>query len=475
MYTSFTYALRKEEISATPAHLLDLMEGIEQGLAPTLGDLFLLARATYVKKHRQEKAFQRAFFSYFLNIPTAKSIPLEQSIEQSTQFQQWVQQAEIPEHEPKVKYFIMVLFGDQPISLKSSLLKSSIPRPNIPNSHLSDLDSILDEFKKRMMQEKIQPHFDKNYQPAIKPKSILESNLNDTGGYTVAEDHKAELIDYGDISNKELEERLRKTLQAQQEKHEGGNQWIGQKGNSPFGHNGFSRYGIRIGGSSQNRAARHVIDTAGTSYGTGRKIKGYEDGTIQETLQQLKLVRVVENSSSTVLNLRKTIRQAGKKGYVQLHYEHQKKDQMHVITFIDSGGRSMNRHVAKVEELLAKMRSELKSLDTYYFHNCIYEHVFSNPLQQHPLSLETITSQPKETRIIIIGDASMDESREINLNTLGRVQKAFPYTAWLNPVPQELWDETASIKQIKTIFEMFPLTPPGLSKMVDYLTREIKK
>ena len=45
--------------------------------------------------------------------------------------------------------------------------------------------------------------------------------------------------------------------------------------------------------------------------------------------------------------------------------------------FFDVGG-SMDWHVKGAEELFSAARSEFKHLEYFYFHNCLYEHVWRN-------------------------------------------------------------------------------------------------
>ncbi|MFX5987681.1 hypothetical protein ABTF25_19880, partial [Acinetobacter baumannii] len=51
---------------------------------------------------------------------------------------------------------------------------------------------------------------------------------------------------------------LRKRLEEQKERHQGGNKWVGTGGTSPFGNSGYNPEGIRIGGSGGNRSAVKV-------------------------------------------------------------------------------------------------------------------------------------------------------------------------------------------------------------------------
>ena len=58
----------------------------------------------------------------------------------------------------------------------------------------------------------------------------------------------------------ELMETLKKRLEEQKERHEGGNKWIGTGGTSPFGNGGYNPQGIRIGGKGGNKSAVKVWD-----------------------------------------------------------------------------------------------------------------------------------------------------------------------------------------------------------------------
>jgi uncharacterized protein with von Willebrand factor type A (vWA) domain len=51
---------------------------------------------------------------------------------------------------------------------------------------------------------------------------------------------------------------LKKRLEEQQERHQGGNKWIGTGGTSPFGNGGYNPQGIRIGGKGGNKSAVKV-------------------------------------------------------------------------------------------------------------------------------------------------------------------------------------------------------------------------
>lgn len=54
--------------------------------------------------------------------------------------------------------------------------------------------------------------------------------------------------------------RLQEVLREQQDRHTGGNKWIGTGGTSQFGNGGYNSEGIRIGGRGEHRHAVKVWD-----------------------------------------------------------------------------------------------------------------------------------------------------------------------------------------------------------------------
>jgi uncharacterized protein with von Willebrand factor type A (vWA) domain len=55
-----------------------------------------------------------------------------------------------------------------------------------------------------------------------------------------------------------LLEEFKKRLEEQKERHEGGNKWVGTNGTSPFGHGGQNPEGIRVGGEGGQKSAVKV-------------------------------------------------------------------------------------------------------------------------------------------------------------------------------------------------------------------------
>ncbi|HEY0202234.1 MAG TPA: hypothetical protein VGC24_11125, partial [Burkholderiaceae bacterium] len=101
----------------------------------------------------------------------------------------------------------------------------------------------------------------------------------------------------------ELMETLKKRLEEQKERHEGGNRWIGTNGTSPFGHGGYNPQGIRIGGPGKNRSAVKVWEQ--------RAYRDYDDsqelGTRNIKMALRRLRRFAREGLAEELDLQGTI------------------------------------------------------------------------------------------------------------------------------------------------------------------------
>ena len=55
-----------------------------------------------------------------------------------------------------------------------------------------------------------------------------------------------------------LRQMFKERLEEQNEKHDGGNYWVGTGGTSPFGHGGYNPAGIRVGGTGRHQSAIQI-------------------------------------------------------------------------------------------------------------------------------------------------------------------------------------------------------------------------
>lgn len=291
----------------------------------------------------------------------------------------------------------------------------------------------------------------------------------------------SELAQY---SPEELIEYFKKRLQDQDGRHDGGSKWIGTGGTSPVGHSGYHPGGMRVGGVSGGKTA---VKVAGE-----RRYRDYSvdalltKGSMSEALKRLR--NLVPQGTKDQINVDASIYQTMKNGgEIELVFDRNVVDRLKVILAIDNGGWSMEPYVDLVQTLFANSITQFKDVKTYFFHNTIYDLLWQDSARyRQPVTVDSLVKRDPETRLIIIGDASMapyelmstdgsiyafERSGRPSVERLRLLAKSFPHAVWLNPVPRRSWDYTHTISVIHRIFPMFELTLEGLEKAVAYLMR----
>ncbi len=283
----------------------------------------------------------------------------------------------------------------------------------------------------------------------------------------------------------ELMETLKKRLEEQKERHEGGNKWIGTGGTSPFGNGGYNPQGIRIGGKGGNKSAVKVWDQ--------RAYQDYDDtqelGTRNIKVALRRLRRFAREGSAEELDLPDTIRStAANAGYLDIKMVPERHNNVKVLLLMDVGG-TMDEHIARVEEMFSAAKAEFKHLEFYYFHNCVYDFMWRNNKRRYAEKFETwdiIRKYNKDYKLIFIGDATMSpyeivqpggsveyNNEEAGAEWLQRLTHAFPKFAWINPEPQGVWQYRQSISIIQQLVSnrMYPMTLKGLEDAMRMLSK----
>ncbi len=284
----------------------------------------------------------------------------------------------------------------------------------------------------------------------------------------------------------ELMETIKKRLEEQKERHEGGSKWIGTGGTSPFGAYGQNPQGIRIGqDKGRNKSAVKVWDQ--------RAYKDYDDtqelGTRNIKVALRRLRKFAREGHEDELDLDETIsKTAANAGYLDIKMRPERHNNVKVLLLMDVGG-TMDEHIARVEELFSATKTEFKHLEFYYFHNCVYDFMWKNNRRRFAEKFETwdiIRKYNKDYKLIFVGDATMSpyeilqpggsveyNNPEAGAEWLQRLIHAFPKFAWINPEPQGVWQYRQSISVIQQIMHnrMYPLTLKGLEEAMRHLTK----
>jgi uncharacterized protein with von Willebrand factor type A (vWA) domain len=282
-----------------------------------------------------------------------------------------------------------------------------------------------------------------------------------------------------------LLETLRQRLSEQQERHEGGSQWIGTAGTSPYGHGGYNPEGVRMGGPGRQHRAVKVWEQ--------REFRNFDDavelGTRNLKLALRKLRRFAREGAADELDLERTIDATARNaGLLELKLRPERHNAVKILLFLDVGG-SMDEHVRLCEEVFSAARSEFKHLEHFYFHNCPYQSLWKDNRRRHAERIAThqvLRSYGPDYRTIFVGDASMSPyeithagasieewNDEAGALWLQRLSRAFPRLVWLNPEPSERWEQSASIRIVRELVggRMFPLTIAGLEQAITSLKR----
>ena len=283
-----------------------------------------------------------------------------------------------------------------------------------------------------------------------------------------------------------LMEEFRKRMSEQEKRHQGGNKWVGTGGTSPFGAYGYNPEGIRIGQQeSRHKRAVKVWDK--------REYRDLDDsveiGTRNIKMALRRLRRFARTGSVDELDITDTISSTARNaGFLDIKMVPERHNSVKVLLFFDVGG-SMDPNVKICEELFSAARSEFKHLKYFYFHNFLYESVWTKSKRRHAETTSTfdiINKYSKDYKVIFVGDATMAPyevthiggsiehyNEEAGATWMSRLTDHFDNIVWINPTPQEYWEHSYSIEVVKELLEdrMFSLSVSGLENAMKLLVK----
>lgn len=279
-------------------------------------------------------------------------------------------------------------------------------------------------------------------------------------------------------SVEEMLEAFKKTMAEQQERHQGGNRWVGTGGTSPYGTGGRANMGVQLG--------EHGGGRSGVRLAEERRWQNYRTDQILEVRDfavALRALRHLAREGEEKLDIDETIDATAKNaGEIDLILRRDRKNRVKVALFMDSGG-SMYPHTELVSRLFtaAKEAKGFKSFDHYYFHNCIYQHVWTDFEAGDRLeSGKVLERLDPDHRLIFVGDASMapwelfTKSAALGmpapsgLDRFEMFKRKCEAAVWLNPDSKKFWDHP-TVTAISTVFPMHALTLDGLRDAIRFL------
>ena len=431
MLGSLPEHFRSHGLKADVRTLLLLRKAMQKGLIKTLGDIHTVLKGIVVKEPSDIGPFTKAYYEYFLHVPIEPGQTLEDAILRSETFKKW-----------KTQYM-----DEADRDLTDEQLVNSF----LNEVHLTSYD-IKEVINGKELWDKDNPDLeDKDQQNQDGPP---------------AERMLDKMADYSDLSLEELLERMEKVREQQRTQHSGGSHWIGTGGVSPYGHGGAAKNGIRVGGQGGGRMARKVMGDK--NYFPIDRDALLNDDNVDAALASIK--GVIEESAIEKLDVPGTIKSGLKRGGLFIpEMASEKYEELKVMVLIDNGGYSMAPYVRSVQRLFRKMKTRFAhDLETYYFHNILYDRVYTDERRSKSLTIDQLLSHSKDYRVFFIGDAAMApyEVNMTSINSLKAIAHKFKKTVWLNPEPVKYWPHTYTIQVIKELIPMYPLTPAGIERAV---------
>lgn len=310
-------------------------------------------------------------------------------------------------------------------------------------------------------------------------EQILEG-LKKVEELKLSEEEKRQLeqLDLDEVI-RNFEEQLK---QGHFKEHVGGNKAIGTGGRSTQGAWGYNPAGVRIGqGVSRHKRAVQIAEK--------RTFRNYSNQVTLDTRQMRvalsHLRALLPIGPEEKLDVEETIDATSKNaGEIEFVWKKKEKKAAKLVLLMDVGG-SMTPYARLVERLFSAASSQINKFKHYYFHNCIYQDLWTDMERNESRStMDLLRTIDPDYKLVIVGDAEMAPSELTWVNGaidywyhndvpglawLQKVRDTFKDSIWLNPLPARSWDYIQTTRMIKEIFPMFELTLEGLDDGVKHL------
>lgn len=303
------------------------------------------------------------------------------------------------------------------------------------------------------------------------------------------DDYNYLMKDKGDKDKNKVEQMFRERKAQQEGRHDGGNQWIGTNGTSAFGHSGKAPGGIRIGGKTGMQSAFAVIDEE--RYRDWRTDKALNYRQFQVAFRRLRQYSGRLDIPKTELDLDGTISSTcNNGGYLKIEMMQPRKNTVKLLLLFDSGG-TMIPYMNLCNNLFQAVdkANHFKDVKTYYFHNCIYSHVYKTPecADGDWVSSDWLFKNlDSDYRVVIVGDMQMaaEELYAPDGNFRGPndglsgyewlqlYKKSFKRIVWLNPSKHDyakLMDWMQAEAALQEMFPTYKLSVKGLNDAIKKL------
>lgn len=276
----------------------------------------------------------------------------------------------------------------------------------------------------------------------------------------------------------ELMKKFQETLAEQEERHDGGSKWVGTGGKSPYGHGGTHPTGIRVGGGPGKRSAMKVYEDR--QFSDYRTDVALDTRNVKLALRRLRQLTRTDGPEELDIDgtIDKTCKEAGE---IELVFRPKRKNDVRLLLLMDVGG-TMDPYFEPVSRLLTALHEErgLRDFQAYYFHNCVYERVYTSGRllrSESMMTADLLRTYGERWKLMVVGDAAMhpselnsargninfrNETETSGVSWLDRLQRHFDRSVWLNPDRPVEWAMSSTCRQISGMFPMYHLSVNGL-------------
>lgn len=289
------------------------------------------------------------------------------------------------------------------------------------------------------------------------------------------------------VNEEDVKQKFNDRLRDQDSEHNGGSYWIGTMGKTSFGNTGGNIGGIRVGGSTGYQSAFEVIGAR--KYRDFRDDRVLDNRQFQQALRKLRQFSTKLDIPKTELDINGTIdKTCNNGGYLQIVMEKPRKNAVKLLLLMDSGG-TMIPYTTLLSELFQSVHksNHYKDVKTYFFHNCIYSHLYKTPECENGDWVETewvFKNLDSDYKVIIVGDAAMAPEELYSktgnyrgpngglsgMEWLTLMKHHFKKIVWMNPkmAPGNApWREAETA--IKEMLPMYKLSVDGLNQAMKKL------
>ncbi|WP_341731824.1 hypothetical protein [Microcoleus sp. EPA2] len=152
------------------------------------------------------------------------------------------------------------------------------------------------------------------------------------------------------------------------------------------------------------------------------------------------------------------------------------KNRAELVLLVDQGGSMVPfHHLSRQLIDKAQQGGNLTKIGVYYFYNYPEKYLYTDPNRlKYQLVTDVLGAIDSRTGVLIVSDAgaargNLNELREeYTVKFLKQLEQSVRYYAWLNPMPNDSWQDTTAGKIARSV-PMFEMSREGLNAAINTL------